>query len=174
MKTKLFLFTALFITTITFSQTSKKGYDYYKAKSDMAKSQKMNKGELVDATAKDVNSRKKILGKMGNHPNSTKHNWIQTPSRAKSSKQTNDLHLRKRPGRSQGDPVPGIGITIEQGFAQDGDDLILRKRPGRTTYGNTINIIQGDSTITHLRNRPVITIPTKNYNSSRSNKNPNH
>lgn len=54
MKTKLFLFTALLITTIVFSQTSKKGYDYYKAKSDVSKSQKMNKGELVNSVARDI------------------------------------------------------------------------------------------------------------------------
>jgi|TARA_B110000305_G_C19455099_1_gene650415 hypothetical protein len=53
MTTKLFLFATLRITTITFSQASKKEYNYYKAMSDVSKSQKTNKGELVDATSKD-------------------------------------------------------------------------------------------------------------------------
>jgi hypothetical protein len=54
MTTKLFLFATLRITTITFSQASKKEYNYYKVMSDVSKSQKMNKGELVDTTSKDT------------------------------------------------------------------------------------------------------------------------
>ena len=62
MKTKLFLFAALFITISTFSQTKKserKGYSYYKNTSDLNKSKAMNKGELIDAMAKDANLRKR-------------------------------------------------------------------------------------------------------------------
>lgn len=178
MKTKLF-FAALLITTITFSQNSKKGYNYYKAKSDVTKSKKMNKGELIDAMAKDGNSSAKKIGKMGNHPNVAKHNWINSPSRAKNSKQKNDLHLRKRPGRSQGDPIPGIGITKEQGNTKytrkrpgrtkysNSNDILLRKRPGRTKYKNS------KSNMTETI-KPSVPSKATDYNSSRSNKNANH
>ena len=182
MKTTLFLIATLFISTITFSQTTKKGYDHYTASNQSSAAKKMNKGELIDAMAKDANLSKADAGKAlnpsiskraartGRNPQTGKeiksarntnglptgrrtykmnskttqanqkaearHNWMNNPSRATSSKQASgqskDLHLRKRPGRSQGDPIPGIGITKEQGFAQDGDDLHIRKRPGRS------------------------------------------
>ena len=163
MKTTLFLIATLFISTITFSQTTKKGYDHYAASNQSSAAKKMNKGELIDAMAKDGNISKRAArtgrnpqtgrdissgrptGKrgsiktettQGNQKAQARHNWMNNPSRATSSKQASgqskDLHIRKRPGRSQGDPIPGIGITKEQGFAQDGDDLHIRKRPGRS------------------------------------------
>ena len=64
MKTKLFLIATLFISTIAFSQTTKKGYDYYKATSN----NKMNKGELIDVMAKDANNSRKRLGRTGRNP----------------------------------------------------------------------------------------------------------
>ena len=245
MKTTLFLFATLFITTITFSQTSKKGYDHYSAQSA---SKKMNKGELIDAMAKDGNISKRAArtgrnpqtgkeiksvrntnglptGKrtyktnaktnQGNQKAEARHNWIQGRSRSNISKpaseqttskkfrirpidgkneagQSDNHNLRKRPGRSQGDPIPGIGITKEQGFAQDGDDLHIRKRPGRS-QGDPIPGMDittekgvGSTKSKNLRKRPGRTtyknakstsiinppIPTKatDYNSSRSNK----
>jgi nucleoid DNA-binding protein len=63
MKTKLLLLAAVLITSITFSQTSKKGYDFYMATSDFPQSQKMNKGELIDAMAKDASLSKADAGK---------------------------------------------------------------------------------------------------------------
>lgn len=63
MKTKLLLFAAVLITSITFSQTSKRGYDFYMATSDFPQSQKRNKGELIDAMAKDASLSKADAGK---------------------------------------------------------------------------------------------------------------
>ena len=211
MKTTLFLIATLFISTITFSQTTKKGYDHYAASNQSSAAKKMNKGELIDAMAKDGNISKRAArtgrnpqtgrdissgrptGKrgsiktettQGNQKAQARHNWMNNPSRATSSKQASgqskDLHLRKRPGRSQGDPIPGIGITKEQGFAQDGDDLHIRKRPGRSkTVGNYTTINSGKK----LRKRPgstkykstllnqqIDSLKATDYNSSRSNK----
>lgn len=108
MKTKLFLIATLFITTIAFSQTARKGYTYYKNSSDL----KMNKGELIDAMAKDAN-------------------------------------LRKRPGRTQGDPVPGIGIATKKENSK-----FTRKRPGRVKYNTSINNITEDNNGLYIRKRP--------------------
>tara|TARA_B110000305_G_scaffold230323_1_gene282343 strand:+ start:523 stop:912 length:390 start_codon:yes stop_codon:yes gene_type:complete len=63
MKTKLLLFAAVLITSITFSQTSKRGYNFYMATSDFPQSQKRNKGELIDAMAKDASLSKADAGK---------------------------------------------------------------------------------------------------------------
>jgi nucleoid DNA-binding protein len=124
MKTKLLLIATLFITISTFSQTTKKGYDYYKAASA---SKKMNKGELIDAMAKDAPLNKRAA-RTGRNP--------QTGATIKVAENTKDLNLRKRPGR-----VKYSNITLERGYLDedsdddgilDGDDLILRKRPGRT------------------------------------------
>lgn len=68
MKTKLFLFAALLITTITFSQTSRKGYTYYKNTSDL----KMNKAELIDAMAKDANNSQKRAVRTVRNPQTEK------------------------------------------------------------------------------------------------------
>ena len=172
MKTKLFLFATLLISTIAFSQTSKKGYDYYAASSQLSASKKMNKGELIDAMAKDAKSSTKKYGKMGNHPNITQHNSLNSNSRQKSSRvgrnpqtgkaiknarNTNGLPTGRRTERSQGDPVPGIGITKEQGY-QGGSDLYVRKRPGRTKYK------------TSQLNQSIDSLKATDYNSSRSNK----
>ncbi|MEX1383956.1 HU family DNA-binding protein [Lutibacter sp.] len=132
MKTTLFLFATLFISTITFSQTSKKGYDYYKASSHT----KMNKGELIDAMAKDANNSQKRAARTGRNPqtgkeikisNKTKaqHNWMNNPSSAgnlnQKSGQTSSKNSRVRP----------IDGKNEVGKTQSNN---LRKRPGRTTY----------------------------------------
>jgi len=143
MKTQLFLIAALFISTITSSQTSKKGYDYYKASSDT----KINKAELIDVIAKDATLSRKRIGETLKKP------------QKRNVKKSNDLILRKRPGRSQGDPVPGIGITREQAY-KDGADLYIRKRPGRTKNHNVSSNNTTSSKAT-------------DYNSSRSNKNSN-
>jgi hypothetical protein len=105
-----------------------------------------------------------------NQKSEARHNWIQTPSRSRitKQKQADDLILRKRPGRTQGDPVPGIGITEEQGY-QDGDNLFVRKRPGRSQTIGDFATINKDK---KLKTKPG---RTKNYYvSSRSNKNSNH
>lgn len=61
MKTNLFFTAALFITTIAFSQSSKKGYDYYNSKSNTPSKQQMNKSELIDAIAKENKVETKIV-----------------------------------------------------------------------------------------------------------------
>lgn len=102
MKTKLFLFAALLITTITFSQTSKKGYNHYKASS----SQKMNKGELIDAIAKDANFSNKRAARTGRNPQTGKEIKIKAKSanpsygNIRSNKQTlnrNYFHANTKP-----------------------------------------------------------------------------
>jgi hypothetical protein len=156
MKTKLFLFVALLISTITFSQTSKKGYNYYKAKSDIAKKQKMNKGELIDAMAKDANLKKR-QGRsktIGNYATiSSKKQLRKRPGRTKFGTK---ISTEGQTHRGQGDPIPGIGITKEKGNSK-----YLRKRPGRTKYkksSSNLNSITTKST------------KATDYNSSRSNK----
>jgi hypothetical protein len=115
MKTKLFLFAALIISTITFSQTSKKGYDYYKA---VTNSSKMNKGELVDAIAKDAGNFEKRVARTGRNP--------QTGKKIKSASQTKDLRIRKRPGR-----IKNNNFNVKQEYGPTiGKNL--RKRPGGT------------------------------------------
>jgi len=178
----------------------------------------MNKGELIDAMAKDAGLSKADAGKALNASISKRAARTgrnpQTGKAIKNARNTNglptgrrtyeptsktkveyqdgtDLFIRKRPGRSQGDPVPGIGITKEQGY-QDGDDLIVRKRPGRSQGdpipGMDITIEQGyqdgddlilrkrpgrtkykKSKATNSINLPILTKAT-DYNSSRSNK----
>lgn len=189
MKTKLFLFTALLISTITFSQTTKKGYDYYKA----ASYSKMNKGELIEATAKEAgNSKSKSISYGSTRSNKQTRATDYNSSRSnkslnaffdedntdfdnqqmkQNSNQTKNVILRKRPGKSQGDPVPGIGITIEQGSKQT-NDIHGRKRPGRTTYKNsTSNIV--DNSNNNFRKKMGRTKAT-DYNSSRSNRTTNN
>jgi len=127
MKTKLFLIATLFISTLTFSQTTKKGYDHYVASSESRAAKKMNKGELIKAMPKEGKSSIKKYGKMGNHPTTARHNWIKGRSRASVStqeiEQTNSKKFRFRPidGKNE------IGQS---------DDLHIRKRPGRTKYKN--------------------------------------
>ena len=219
MKTKLFLITTLFITTITFSQTS-------------------NKGELIDAMAKDAGLSKADTGKalnasisnglptgkrthgkssitnQGNQKAEARHNWIQGRSRATISKpaseqttskkfrirpidgknqagQSDNHNLRKRPGRTKGDPIPGMDITAAQRY-QDGDDLHIRKKPGRaqgdpipgmdittekgvgSTKSKNLRKRPGRTTYKNAKSTSIINppIPTKatDYNSSRSNK----
>ncbi|MBT8316956.1 MAG: hypothetical protein HKP59_04975 [Lutibacter sp.] len=124
MKTKLFLIATLFISTLTFSQTTKKGYNYYKNTSDI---KKMKNGEEIHVLAKQRKFSIKKYGKMGNHPTTARHNWIQGRSRASIStqeiEQTNSKKFRSRPidGKNE------IGQS---------DHLHLRKRPGRTKYKN--------------------------------------
>ncbi len=113
MKTKLFFIATFLISTITFSQTSKKGYDYYKASSDT----RMNKGELIDAMAKDGNISKRV-SRTGRNP--------QTGKEIKSASANKDLHLRKRPGRIK---TKNNNIKQENG-PKTGQNL--RKRPGAT------------------------------------------
>lgn len=72
MKTTLFLIATLFISTITFSQTSKKGYDHYTALSASRAAKKMNKGKLIDAMAKSANLSKADAGKALNAFKSSK------------------------------------------------------------------------------------------------------
>lgn len=89
MKLKLFLIATLLISTITFSQTSKKGYNYYNASSDT----RINKAELIDALAKDVSISKRAA-RIGRNPQTGKEIKITTKSanpsygRARSNKQT--------------------------------------------------------------------------------------
>jgi len=153
MKTNLFLIATLLISTIAFSQTSKKGYDYYAASSQSSASKKMNKGELIDAMAKDANLRKRP-SRVGRNP--------QTGKAIKNARNTNGLPTGRRTGRrterSQGDPVPGIGITKEQGY-QGGSDLYVRKRPGSRTKYKTSQL-----------NQSIDSLKATDYNSSRSNK----
>ncbi|WP_299527318.1 hypothetical protein [uncultured Lutibacter sp.] len=162
MKTKLFLIATLLISTITFSQTSKKGYDYYQASSDT----KMNKAELVDSIAKDAGNSK--TSRVGRNPQTgatikakPRHNWVNSNSRSRVSNQkieqttnyktrqrpidgknkfgqSDDLILRKRPGRSQGDPVPGIGITTEQGkVGTQGKQIKIKPKSTNATDYNS-------------------------------------
>jgi nucleoid DNA-binding protein len=77
MKTTLLLFAALLISTITFSQTTRKGYTYYKNSSDV----KMNKAELIDAMAKEANNSKKRVARTGRNPQTGKEIKI-TPKSA--------------------------------------------------------------------------------------------
>jgi len=234
MKTTLFLFATLFITTITFSQTSKKGYDHYSASSASRAAKKMNKGELIDAMAKDANNSRKRTGRnpqtgkeikntrntnglptgkrtyrtksktnQGNQKAEARHNWIQSRSRANISKpaseqttskkfrirpidgkneagQSDNHNLRKRPGRTKGDPIPGMDITVEQGFAQDGDDLQIRKRVGRAQSIGASATISSDKKLrkrpgrtkykTSLSKQHIDSLKATDYNSSRSNK----
>ncbi|WP_298368259.1 hypothetical protein [uncultured Lutibacter sp.] len=86
MKTKLLLFAALFISTIAFSQSSKKGYDYYKASSDT----KINQAEVIDATSK----RKRPGG-----IHKSKSYNIDFRKRPGGIKKSNSITIRKRPGR---------------------------------------------------------------------------
>ena len=102
MKTKL-LFAALLITTITFAQTTKKGYDHYATSSA---NKKMNKSELIDAKAKKSKSSIKRYGKMGNHPDNARHNWMNNPSRPRKSQ----LNIRKKPGRTTNNNSTSKGI----------------------------------------------------------------
>ena len=114
MKTTLFLIATLFISTITFSQTSKKGYDHYKT----AKNSKMNKAELIDVMASDANNSKKRVTSTSRNP--------QTGEVIKSNGKTNDLHLRKRPGRTKTEK-----FHVKQEFGPKQSQAI-RKKPGRT------------------------------------------
>lgn len=102
MKTTLLLFAALLISTITFSQTTKKGYTYYKNTSDL----KMNKAELIDAMAKDANNSQKRVARAGRNPQTGKE--IKTVSKplmpsygsTRSNKQTlniNHPHSNTKP-----------------------------------------------------------------------------
>ena len=138
MKTKLFLIATLFISTITFSQTTKKGYDYYKASS----AAKMNKGELVDAIAKDANSSRKKIARTGRNPqvgstikSKERHNWVSSHSRGRISKQE---FGQTKPQNNRIRPIDG------------------KREHGRTRAN-------------YIRKRPGITKAT-DYNSSRSNK----
>ena len=187
MKTKLFLIATLFISTITFSQNSRKGYNsddyYYKYSSNT----KMNKAELIDAMSKDGNISKRAA-RVGRNPQTgatikaiARHNWVYNVSRTRSSKQELEqikaFPLRKKPGRTKGDPIPGMEITAEQGY-QGGDDLHIRKKPGRSkTIGNSSST-KSDKKRRIPADKNIINppLPTKatDYNSSRSNKNTNH
>lgn len=115
MKTTYFLIATLFISTITFSQTSKKGYDHYKA----AKTSKMNKAELIDTMASDANNNvKKRVTSTGRNP--------QTGEVIKSDSKTKDLHLRKRPDRTKIEKN-----QVKQNF-RPAKSQTIRKKPGRT------------------------------------------
>ena len=180
MKTKLFLFAALFITTITFSQTSKKGYDHCVAASHSSASKKMNKAELIDAVAKDANLRKRP-GRTGRNPQTGKaiknaRNTNGLPTGKRTYEPTSktkveyqdgtDLHVRKRPGRTK----YGTIISTE-GQAHRGNDKPMTKRPGRTQGypipGIDITIEQGKQK--NIRKKPGSKI-ARDYNSSRSNR----
>ena len=154
MKTKLFLIVTIFISAITFSQTSRKGYnsdDYnYKNSSNT----KMNKGELVHVIAKNTNksrkgaARKNRRSQLFSVKKSSKFNVKQEfgPTKAQQRRQrpfdekreqghSDDHNLRIRP----------IDEKREMGVLPKGKNL--RKKPGRTKFS---------------------------YDSSKSNKNSNH
>jgi len=190
MKTKLLLITALFISTITFSQTSKKGFDYYQSSS--ASSKKMNKGELTDAMTKNANLSKADAGKALNDFKSSKTgNKRRTKGFGATDIAEIDLNAKnskKHYGKMGNHPNitqhnwinnPSRAGSLKQEIGQtnsrkvrfrpiDGknelgqsNDLILRKRPGRTKYKKS----KGTTIFT-----PPIPTKATDYNSSRSNK----
>ena len=186
MKTKLFLFAALLITTITFSQTTKKGYDHYKAKS--ASSKKMNKGELTSfvvrttvsddtgrqVIAKEVNTGKKIKSRgninglpTGKRTYRANSKTIQENQKAEARHNwmSNPSRAGIKQTKAPGDPIPDMDITVEQGNSKN-----LRKRPGRVkTEKNQFKQEFGQTKANSIRKKPGRTKAT-DYNSSRSNK----
>ena len=156
MKTKILLFATLLITTITFSQTSKKGYDYYNAVSDS----RMNKGELVHVIAKDANKSRKGAARKNRRP--------QLFSVQKSSK----FNVKQEFGPTKAQQRRQRPIDGKQ-EARQNNRTHLRKRTGRTKYNNSTNNKAGKSNELNIRKKPGRTKAT-DYNSSRSNKNSNH
>ena len=155
MKTKLILIATLFITTITFSQTARKGYSYYKNSSNT----KMSKGELVPVIAKDANKSRKGAARKNRRPQlfsiqkSSKFNGKQEfgTAKAQQSRQRpfdekrehehlDDHILRKKPGRTQGDPIPGMEITVEQGFGQTKTNNLKNRVGRKVSIGNFATI----------------------------------
>lgn len=102
MKTKLLLFAALLITTITFSQTSKKVYNH----SEASKSQKMNKAELVDAIAKDAGLSKADAGKALNSKISKRA--ARTGRNPQTGKEIKNIFNSKNPNFEKSDRNPQV------------------------------------------------------------------
>ena len=114
MKTKLLLIATLLISTITFSQTSKKGYDYYKASSDT----RMNKAELIDALAKDANISKRAA-RIGRNPQTGKE--IKVKAQDHNASRSNTTSSKTAPNSNE----------------NNSNTKVIRKRPGRTKYKNS-------------------------------------
>jgi nucleoid DNA-binding protein len=107
MKTKLFLLAALIFSTITFSQTSKKGYDYYKASSNS----KMNKAELIDAIAKDAGNTTKRVSKTGRNPQTGKEIKVRKAisyGSTRSNKQTIKLNSNNTQKMNKGELIDAM------------------------------------------------------------------
>lgn len=118
MKTKLFIAAFFLIISISsFAQSSKKGYDYYKSKSDLGtSSNKMNKGELIDAIAKEINP-----SRIGRNPQTGKEIKIA----AKNVSKNNGRVGIRSAGSNQ-------KFHTKQEFGQTRGLQHLRKRSGRT------------------------------------------
>lgn len=160
MKTKLFLIATLLISTITFSQTSKKGYDYYQS----IGSSKMNKAELIDAMAKDNHLRKRPGRTKATDYNSSRSNKSENSYKTQGNNNFGNNSNNRVGYRSQGAnqkvSIDKFNVKQEFGPTQTSHD---HKRPGRIKTSNR------NSQSNHLRKRPGRTKAT-DYNSSRSNR----
>ena len=142
MKTKFLLFAILLITTITFSQTSKKGHDHYKAQSDVSKSQIMDKGESTDAWVKYLKNKKRRTARTGRNP------------------QTGGTIVNSGTIEVKGDFINNeLDPTIVQQRRQRPFDEKLEQRNNSVQKNNR----------NHIRKKPGRTKAT-DYNSSRSNR----